>query len=207
MYIQRVYFFFFHISGRRKSVAPVELNKGNKRLSCVIKPPDMQTKKGKVKDFFNHYSFFNVNCFKHEQNYSSFCYSTFCLLVLIVSGRFPAQPEVLWDDSGFQSNFGNHTLLNYWNGRFEHGLTMLHPESFIVALETVVHSFLCTSLAFFKIEPQRICVCVRKRPLNKQGRSGIICTFSILSSEYKGVIKGEKTVAMFIHWLRYSCVL
>uniref|UniRef100_A0A669F445 Kinesin-like protein n=1 Tax=Oreochromis niloticus TaxID=8128 RepID=A0A669F445_ORENI len=41
-------------------------------------------------------------------------------------------------------------------------------KSFIVALETVVHSFLCTSLAFFKIEPQRICVCVRKRPLNKQ---------------------------------------
>lgn len=80
-------------------MAPVELNKGNKRLSCVIKPPDMQTKRGKVKDFFNHYSFlfsfFNVNSFKHEQNYSSFCYSTFCLLVFIVSGRFPAQPEVL----------------------------------------------------------------------------------------------------------------
>lgn len=54
-------------------------------------------------------------------------------------------------------------------------------------------------LPFFKIEPQRICVCVRKRPFNKQGRSGIICRFSILSSEYKGVIKGEKTVAMFIH--------
>ncbi|KAM7379307.1 hypothetical protein PAMP_004871 [Pampus punctatissimus] len=34
-------------SGRRKSVAPQEFNKGNKRLSCVIKPPDMQTKRGK----------------------------------------------------------------------------------------------------------------------------------------------------------------
>ncbi|XP_040911089.1 kinesin-like protein KIF2C isoform X1 [Toxotes jaculatrix] len=33
--------------GRRKSVAPQELNKGSKRLSCVIKPPEMQTKRGK----------------------------------------------------------------------------------------------------------------------------------------------------------------
>ncbi|KAK2822384.1 hypothetical protein Q5P01_022449 [Channa striata] len=33
--------------GRRKSVAPQELNKGNKRLSCVVKPSEMQTKKGK----------------------------------------------------------------------------------------------------------------------------------------------------------------
>lgn len=35
-------------SGKRKSVLPQELNKGNKRLSCVVKPPEMQTKKGKV---------------------------------------------------------------------------------------------------------------------------------------------------------------
>ncbi|KAM9845048.1 kinesin-like protein KIF2C [Aulostomus maculatus] len=33
--------------GRRKSVAPPEFSKGNKRLSCAIKPPDMQPKKGK----------------------------------------------------------------------------------------------------------------------------------------------------------------
>lgn len=33
--------------GRRKSVAPTELNKSNKRLSCVLKPLDMQTKRGK----------------------------------------------------------------------------------------------------------------------------------------------------------------
>ncbi|KAM7400672.1 hypothetical protein PAMA_005052 [Pampus argenteus] len=33
--------------GRRKSVAPQEFNKGNKRLSCVIKPSDTQTKRGK----------------------------------------------------------------------------------------------------------------------------------------------------------------
>ncbi|XP_036941200.1 kinesin-like protein KIF2C isoform X1 [Acanthopagrus latus] len=33
--------------GRRKSVAPQELNKTNKRMSCVGKPPDMQTKRGK----------------------------------------------------------------------------------------------------------------------------------------------------------------
>ncbi|XP_008290749.1 kinesin-like protein KIF2C isoform X2 [Stegastes partitus] len=35
------------IKGRRKSVAPQEINKGNKRLSCVVKPPDVQTKRGK----------------------------------------------------------------------------------------------------------------------------------------------------------------
>ncbi|TKS79878.1 Kinesin-like protein KIF2C [Collichthys lucidus] len=34
-------------SGRRKTLAPQELNKGSKRLSCVVKPPDMQTKRGK----------------------------------------------------------------------------------------------------------------------------------------------------------------
>ncbi|XP_051943236.1 kinesin-like protein KIF2C isoform X1 [Hippocampus zosterae] len=37
-------------SGRRKSVAPQELNKSNKRLSHVVKPPEMQTKKGKFKE-------------------------------------------------------------------------------------------------------------------------------------------------------------
>ncbi|XP_008332204.1 kinesin-like protein KIF2C isoform X2 [Cynoglossus semilaevis] len=33
--------------GRRKSVAPKDLNKGNKRQSCAIKPPDVKMKKGK----------------------------------------------------------------------------------------------------------------------------------------------------------------
>ncbi|CAG5896730.1 kinesin-like protein KIF2C isoform 2-T3 [Menidia menidia] len=33
--------------GRKKSVVPQELNKGNKRLSSIIKPFDMQTKRGK----------------------------------------------------------------------------------------------------------------------------------------------------------------
>ncbi|XP_055007673.1 kinesin-like protein KIF2C isoform X2 [Boleophthalmus pectinirostris] len=33
--------------GRRKSVAPQELNKANKRMSCVVKPPEMQPKRGK----------------------------------------------------------------------------------------------------------------------------------------------------------------
>ncbi|KAJ4936231.1 hypothetical protein JOQ06_000833 [Pogonophryne albipinna] len=32
---------------RRKSVADPEINKGSKRLSCVAKPPDRQTKRGK----------------------------------------------------------------------------------------------------------------------------------------------------------------
>ncbi|XP_058485990.1 kinesin-like protein KIF2C isoform X1 [Solea solea] len=35
------------VKGRRKSVSTQELNKGNKRQSCVIKPPEMQTKRGK----------------------------------------------------------------------------------------------------------------------------------------------------------------
>uniref|UniRef100_UPI003AAF1BC2 kinesin-like protein KIF2C n=1 Tax=Centroberyx gerrardi TaxID=166262 RepID=UPI003AAF1BC2 len=35
------------VTGRRRSVAPQELNKGSKRLSCVAKPLDTQTKKGK----------------------------------------------------------------------------------------------------------------------------------------------------------------
>ncbi|KAM6918223.1 kinesin-like protein KIF2C [Xenentodon cancila] len=34
--------------GRRKSVVPQELNKGNKRVSCVIKPFDTQPKRGKL---------------------------------------------------------------------------------------------------------------------------------------------------------------
>ncbi|KAM4605268.1 kinesin-like protein KIF2C [Polymixia lowei] len=34
-------------TGRRRSVAPQELNKGNKRLSCVVKSSDTQTKRGK----------------------------------------------------------------------------------------------------------------------------------------------------------------
>ncbi|XP_034090421.1 kinesin-like protein KIF2C isoform X3 [Gymnodraco acuticeps] len=34
-------------SGRRKSLTHPEINKGSKRLSCVAKPPDGQTKRGK----------------------------------------------------------------------------------------------------------------------------------------------------------------
>ncbi|KAK0154548.1 Kinesin-like protein KIF2C [Merluccius polli] len=33
--------------GRRKTMAPPDLNKGNKRLSCLAKPPDAQGKRGK----------------------------------------------------------------------------------------------------------------------------------------------------------------
>ncbi|XP_026047147.1 kinesin-like protein KIF2A [Astatotilapia calliptera] len=116
------------VRGRRKSVAPMELNKGNKRLSCVIKPPDMQTKRGKFLE-------------------------------------------------GSRANQKFFEMIQDFRATLE-----------ITPLSTTE-----------TIEPQRICVCVRKQPFNKQGRSGIICRFSILSSEYKGVIKGEKTVAMFIH--------
>uniref|UniRef100_A0A3B4V6D5 Kinesin-like protein n=1 Tax=Seriola dumerili TaxID=41447 RepID=A0A3B4V6D5_SERDU len=85
------------ILGRRKSVATQELNKGNKRLSCVIKPPEMQTKRGK----FGEASRPNQKFYEMIQNF-------------------------------------RETLE-------------------IIPIST-------TDL----IEPHRICVCVRKRPLNKQ---------------------------------------
>ncbi|XP_047444455.1 kinesin-like protein KIF2C isoform X2 [Mugil cephalus] len=83
--------------GRRKSVAPQELNKGNKRLSCVAKPPDMQTKRGK---------------------------------------------------------FGEASRPNQ---KFYEMI-----QDFRETLEVTPMS------ASDLIEPRRICVCVRKRPLNKQ---------------------------------------
>ncbi|KAM6989906.1 kinesin-like protein KIF2C [Tautogolabrus adspersus] len=83
--------------GRRKSVAPQELNKGNKRLSCVIKPPEMQTKKGK----FGENSRPNQKFFEMIQDFRE------TLEITPISGSE-------------------------------------------------------------RMEPQRICVCVRKRPLNKQ---------------------------------------
>ncbi|XP_063740977.1 kinesin-like protein KIF2C isoform X2 [Eleginops maclovinus] len=41
---------------RRKSVAPPEMHKGSKRLSCVAKPPDIQPKRGKFGEVYkaNH---------------------------------------------------------------------------------------------------------------------------------------------------------
>ncbi|XP_020499390.2 kinesin-like protein KIF2C isoform X1 [Labrus bergylta] len=83
--------------GRRKSVAPQELNKGNKRQSCVIKPPEMQTKKGK----FGEISRPNQKFFEMIQDFRE------TLEITPISAS-------------------------------EH------------------------------MAPQRICVCVRKRPLNKQ---------------------------------------
>ncbi|XP_060940716.1 kinesin-like protein KIF2C [Limanda limanda] len=85
------------VKGRRKSVAPQELNKGNKRLSCVIKPPEMQTKKGK---------------------------------------------------------FGE---INRPNQKFFEMIQIFRETLEITPIST-------TDL----IEAHRICVCVRKRPLNKQ---------------------------------------
>lgn len=35
------------VKNKRKSVLPQDLNKGSKRLSCVVKPPEGQTKRGK----------------------------------------------------------------------------------------------------------------------------------------------------------------
>ncbi|XP_042283660.1 kinesin-like protein KIF2C isoform X1 [Thunnus maccoyii] len=85
------------VKGRRKSVAPQEFNKGNKRLSCVIKPPDMQTKRGKYGE--------------------------------------PSRP----------------------NQKFYDMIQEFRETLEITPLST-------TDM----IESQRICVCVRKRPLNKQ---------------------------------------
>ncbi|XP_041848675.1 kinesin-like protein KIF2C isoform X1 [Melanotaenia boesemani] len=83
--------------GRRKSVAPQELNKGNKRLSSVIKPFDMQTKKGK---------------------------------------------------------FGEASRPN---------------QKFFEMIQEFRETLEITPLSSAdEIEPHRICVCVRKRPLNKQ---------------------------------------
>lgn len=84
-------------SGRRKSVALQELNKGSKRLSCVVKPPDMPVKRGKFGE--------------------------------------PSRPNQKFYDM---------------------------IEDFRETLE--ITPFSTTS----HVKPQRICVCVRKRPLNKQ---------------------------------------
>ncbi|XP_038574003.1 kinesin-like protein KIF2C isoform X4 [Micropterus salmoides] len=85
------------LKGRRKSVAPQELNKGNKRLSCVVKPPDMQTKRGKFGE--------------------------------------PSRP----------------------NQKFYEMIQDFRETLEVTPLSTTD-----------QIEPHRICVCVRKRPLNKQ---------------------------------------
>uniref|UniRef100_A0A3P9KXE8 Kinesin-like protein n=1 Tax=Oryzias latipes TaxID=8090 RepID=A0A3P9KXE8_ORYLA len=83
--------------GRRKSVAPQDLNKGNKRQSCVVKPSDVQTKRGKFGE--------------------------------------PSRPNQKFYDM---------------------------IQDFRETLEITPLS------AADLIEPHRICVCVRKRPLNKQ---------------------------------------
>ncbi|KAF0046979.1 hypothetical protein F2P81_000612 [Scophthalmus maximus] len=85
------------VKGRRKSVAPPELNKGSKRLSCVIKPPEMQTKKGKF-------------------------------------GEAPRPKQKFYE------------MIQDFRETME--IIPLAPSDLI--------------------EPHRICVCVRKRPLNKQ---------------------------------------
>ncbi|XP_044075096.1 kinesin-like protein KIF2C isoform X2 [Siniperca chuatsi] len=85
------------VKGRRKSVVPQELNKGNKRLSCVVKPPDMQTKRGK---------------------------------------------------------FGEASRPNQ---KFYEMIQDFRETLEVTPISTTDH-----------IEPHRICVCVRKRPLNKQ---------------------------------------
>ncbi|XP_037643018.1 kinesin-like protein KIF2C isoform X1 [Sebastes umbrosus] len=83
--------------GRRKTVAPQELNKGSKRLSCVAKPNDMQGKRGKF-------------------------------------GEAPRP-----------------------NQKFYEMIQDFRETLEITPLSSADH-----------IEPHRICVCVRKRPLNKQ---------------------------------------
>ncbi|XP_068427061.1 kinesin-like protein KIF2C [Clinocottus analis] len=84
-------------SARRKSVALQELNKGSKRLSCVVKPPDMPVKRGKFGE--------------------------------------PSRPNQKFYDM---------------------------IEDFRETLEMTPFS------STDHVKPKRICVCVRKRPLNKQ---------------------------------------
>ncbi|XP_077954767.1 kinesin-like protein KIF2C isoform X2 [Gasterosteus aculeatus] len=83
--------------GRRKSVAPQELNKGSKRLSCFVKAPDMQAKRGKFGE-------------------------------------------------ALQPNLKFHDMIRDFRETLE--ITPITTSS--------------------DIEPHRITVCVRKRPLNKQ---------------------------------------
>ncbi|XP_070701000.1 kinesin-like protein KIF2C [Pempheris klunzingeri] len=83
--------------GRRKSVAPQELNKGNKRLSCVTKPSDTHTKRGKFGE-------------------------------------------------GYRPNQKFYEMIQDFRETLE-----------ITPIATTD-----------QIEPHRICVCVRKRPLNKK---------------------------------------
>lgn len=56
-------------SDKRKSVIPQDLNKGNKRLSCAIKPTEGQTKRGKVRSF--------SLCFLELLSYTTIPYSPF----------------------------------------------------------------------------------------------------------------------------------
>uniref|UniRef100_H3DCR2 Kinesin-like protein n=1 Tax=Tetraodon nigroviridis TaxID=99883 RepID=H3DCR2_TETNG len=85
------------VKGRRKSVAAPDHNKGNKRMSCVAKPPDMQTKRGKF-------------------------------------GEASRPNQKFYD------------MIRDFRETLE--VTPLSSSEYI--------------------EPRRICVCVRKRPLNKQ---------------------------------------
>ncbi|XP_068594186.1 kinesin-like protein KIF2C isoform X2 [Cebidichthys violaceus] len=85
------------VKGRRKSVAAQELHKGSKRLSCVVKPPDTQVKRGKFRE--------------------------------------PSRP----------------------NQKFYEMIQDFRETLEITPLATSGH-----------IEPHKISVCVRKRPLNKQ---------------------------------------
>ena len=106
--------------GRRKSVAPQEFNKGNKRLSCVVKPSDMQTKKGKVWCFYSFYCFcfFSsglVSTSRHKRSsISHFIYISF----LSVWRTFTTKPEVLWYDSRVQRDLGNNSYINFWHCKF-----------------------------------------------------------------------------------------
>uniref|UniRef100_A0A8C6U607 Kinesin-like protein n=1 Tax=Neogobius melanostomus TaxID=47308 RepID=A0A8C6U607_9GOBI len=53
-------FKFLAILGRRKSVAAQELNKANKRMSCVVKPPEMQPKRGKFGETRPNQKFYDM---------------------------------------------------------------------------------------------------------------------------------------------------
>lgn len=115
-------------SGRRKSVAPQEQNKGNKRLSCVTKPTDVQTKRGKVRFFTDvlpliYLSFFNwksvswLELLDTRNVHHTFLHSLLFPSSLVWRG-LSAKPEVLWDDPRLQRDLGNKPYVNFWPCKF-----------------------------------------------------------------------------------------
>ena len=96
--------------GKRKSMAAPDLNKGNKRLSSVAKPLDVQTKRGKVGLFYSFYHIFWGECV-----YLGFCSIYNAVVIVFLAWRsFSTKPEILWYDPGLQRDLGSNSLVISW---------------------------------------------------------------------------------------------